>query len=66
MEFLLQLMAELFGTETEQQKFVTVAETSNKETINAEIIHPFQEDTFETDPDFQLEEGLIFNYIRFH
>jgi hypothetical protein len=66
MEFLLQLMAELFGTETEQQKFVTVAETSNKEFLNAEIINPFQCDEYENDPDFQLEDGLIFDFIRFH
>jgi hypothetical protein len=66
MEFLLQLMAELFGTEPEQQKLVTVAETSNNEIINAEIINPFQIDDYETDPDFQFEEGLIFDFIRFH
>ena len=65
MEFLLQLMAELFGTELEQQK-VTVSETSDKASINAEIINPFQNDLFETDPDIQFEEGVIFDFIRFH
>jgi len=66
MEFLLQLMAELFGTEEEQSQLVTVSESSNKEIINSEIINPFQDDVFETDTEFQLEEGVIFDFIRFH
>ena len=66
MEFLLQLMAELFGTEAEQTQLVTVSESSNKEIINAEIINPFQDNVFETATDVQLEEVVMFDFIRFH
>jgi len=62
MEFLLQLMAELFDTESEQQGIEVVAETSRNETVNCMI----QMDEFEPELE-ELEEGnLIFDVIRFH
>ena len=65
MEFLLQLMAELFGSEPEQSKVVSVAETS-QETVNPEIISAFSLDRLASDMEIPIEEGVIFDFIRFH
>jgi len=61
MEFLLQLMAELFDTESEHQEIGVVAESPGNETVNCNI----QLEAFEPELDV-LDEGLIFDLIRFH
>ena len=64
MEFLLQLMAELFNIETEQPELSAVTEPVNNQ-INAGIIQPKPFGTLQPDTDLALEEGLIFNYVQF-
>jgi len=66
MEFLLQLMAELFNVETEQPELIAVAETLNNETVQTDFLHSFQFEPFETESEITGEENLIFNFINFN
>jgi len=66
MEFLLQLLAELFDTEPEQQQVVAITETSSNEFINTGIIAPFTLDDYESEMEMPSDEGVIFDLIRFH
>lgn len=63
MEFLLQLMAELFDTESKPQEIGVIAETSKNEAVsfNIQAFQPELEDI----EDFS-EGSLIFDFIHFH
>ena len=62
MEFLLQLMAELFNTDAKQSELAPVAQRTNMETINCSV----SVEDFESETEIPIEEGIIFDFIRFH
>ncbi|MCL2073114.1 MAG: hypothetical protein FWH18_04275 [Marinilabiliaceae bacterium] len=66
MEFLLQLMSELFDIESLQPEMAAVAETVNNEKIHAGFLQPTPFEPFQPDDELAQEEGLIFNYVQFN